>query len=103
MLRISHILVVVALTFPVLSCKGEGERLVDEIGGTLEQTTAILGSDDESDPHRAALEFLESRSVRMRILESRLDDHVRTLNQEQRRELADYATRQLERIRQLPE
>jgi len=78
-------------------CRSEGERLVDEIAQTMEESAALLGPEDSPAAATAALKHLETRSVRMRILQGRLDGVVRTLNPRQRQELGRYAGRRLGR------
>jgi len=80
-------------------CRSEGERLVDRLAGNLEETAAVLsGHDDPTEASRRALAHLESTAIEMRIVESRLDDVVRTLSDGQRRKLAAYARRKLEAV-----
>ena len=83
-----------------VSCRTEGERLVDKFTGSLEKVVIILESPPAQgkQPAEAALEYLEAQTVRMRQLESRLDDVVRTMNERQREELARYAASRFQAI-----
>jgi len=87
---------VVLVWFSVGGCRSEGERLVDTLATTLQESVQELeapGAPDEN--ARAALEHLQSRAVQMRLLASQLDDVVRTLNRKQRAKLEAYALTKL--------
>ena len=82
------------------SCRTEGERLVDQLTGSLEKVVIVLESPpaEGKQPAEAALELLEVQAVRMRQLEARLDDVVRTMNERQKEELARYAASRFQAI-----
>jgi len=89
--------VLLLLPLAVLACRSEGERLVDRFAAQLTQASTTLSS-GEGTPEECAirtLRSLEQEAVQMRILQSRLDDVVRTLSERQRRKLADYARAKL--------
>jgi hypothetical protein len=44
---------------------------------------------------RAALEYFQANAVQMRIVQSRFDDTIRTVNRYQREELKEYAREKL--------
>jgi DNA integrity scanning protein DisA with diadenylate cyclase activity len=71
---------------------------------TLHEAARIMKS--EENPQRASektLAYLQEHAVRMRIIQSRLDDTIRTLNPSQRKILADYAVRKLAPVRAMVE
>ncbi len=92
--------VCVFLLAATAGCRTEGERLVDELTGSLEKVVVVMETppEDGRQPVEAALELLEEQAVRMRQLESRLDDVVRTMNERQREELARYAAGRFQAI-----
>ena len=55
---------------------------------------------DAETGEKAALEFLETKAVEMRQIESRLDDVVRTLKGDKKKKLVQYATRRLDELEQ---
>lgn len=82
-----------------ISCRSEGKRLVDELASTLCESVDKLESSGPADEKaRTALEHLQSKAVRMRLLAFRLRDVVRTLNEQQRATLAAYAREKLRTI-----
>ena len=83
-------------------CRSEGERLVDELTQTLEESaTALHANGPQEERALAAQAVLEQHAVRMRIAESRLDDHVRTINDKQREALGRYAAERLKVVARL--
>jgi hypothetical protein len=88
----------------IAGCRSEGERYIDEMADTLHEAARIMKS--EENPQRASektLAYLQEHAVRMRIIQSRLDDTIRTLNPGQRKILADYAVRKLAPVRAMVE
>ncbi len=84
------------------ACQSEGHRYVDEMAATLEEGARMLATARSQDEASAvALEYFQERSVEMRIVQSRFDDTVRTLNRYQRAELAEYAKRRLAAVQQI--
>lgn len=75
------------------SCRSEGQKLVDELASPLHEAAAAMAAPAQGQsPERAALEVLESRALRARQIETKLDDVVKTLNRDQKKALAEYAT-----------
>lgn len=93
-------MVCVLLLAATASCRTEGQRLVDQLTGSLEKVVIVMESSPEEgkQPAEAALELLEEQTVRLRQLESRLDDVVRTMNERQKEELARYAASRFQAI-----
>jgi len=83
-----------------LACHSEGERFIDQFAAQLSQASSTMAEGEGTPEERSsrALKSLEEDAVRMRILESRLDDIVRTLSERQRRKLADYARTRLAEV-----
>jgi hypothetical protein len=70
---------------------------VDELSEPLARASAVLSSGEGTPEERGsrALDLLERETPRIRMLQSKLDDVVRTLNKEQKQKLADYARARL--------
>ena len=72
------------------------------MAATLEEGARKLAAAKSSEEgSAAALEVFQERAVQMRIVQSRLDDTVRTLNRYQREELAEYARRRLADVQEM--
>ena len=75
---------------------------MDRLAVTLEETAAIMtDSKGKEGASVKALGHLEEKAVAMRMAQSKLDDVVRTLNDQQRKDLAEYASGRLQRVRDL--
>jgi hypothetical protein len=95
-------IVLFAVVCALCACRSEGERYVDELATTLEEAAGRLAAPGDAAANaQAARDYLEERAVDMRLIQSKLDDTVRTLNENQRAELADYARRKLSRVKAL--
>ena len=100
--RPHFLLLLVVVLAMAAGCRSEGERLVDELTQTLEESaTALHANGPQEERALAAQAVLEQHAVRMRIAESRLDDHVRTINDEQREALGRYAAERLKVVARL--
>ena len=96
----SRLLCFTVLSLALVSCRNEGEVLVDRMAGILEQAVDRLETPlpEGESGEKAALEYLESKAVEMRQIESRLDDVVRTLKGEKKLQLVQYARQRLEEL-----
>lgn len=84
------------------SCQSEGHRYVDEMATTLEEgARRLVASESPEAGSAAALEYFEENAVQMRLVQSRFDDTVRTLNRYQRAELTEYAQRRLAGVQKI--
>jgi hypothetical protein len=85
-------------------CKSEGHRYIDEMAVTLEEGARRMTEAETPEAgSTAALEYFQENAVRMRIVQSRFDDTVRTLNRYQRADLKEYAQQRLTAVKKILE
>ncbi len=86
------------------ACQSEGQQYVDEMALTLEEgARRLVEAETPEAGSAAALEYFQEHAVRMRLVQSRFDDTVRTLNRYQRAELEQYAKARLANVKKILE